>query len=739
MKTFMQVLTDTFLDEDFAAILHLWGMEEGEVDRFYSVEEVLVQRTHEPTAARFVWEYLQPDEREVFYAVLKHDEGKGIERSVLQQLVGLPQDRFDTALAQLISYALLPEEQKGVGTAARKGTKQERKRLIYAFPSTMDILFAVGRELFQPEADRSTHSLQALLAKYSPSHLYQLCKEYNFPVPVTMSKSAGLSQKLAEAITAKENVLEGLSGLDPEIKKLYTWLRLRGGRASMHDVREFLHSTDPALRKTLHILENLALAFDTLSQGDRVLFIPQELLWPQRGEQKLVTDVQESNEASVHDEPGAIRSGEMTTLFDIATLIGVIYQQRIELTQSSTIMKRYLPKLRPLLSGMPRQSFYEEDSYTEMVFRAMGRMQLIKIVGEPDQGIKEHFEPGQQLAAWIKKDVGQQAQDFLKMWEEGYYWVDMAGTHYQMDHFYYPNSTMGRRVLLKHLGSFERGRWFPVEELLDRIWEQDPAAFQSMQSLSKKERMKHSASYVKWRSRDAELYIGSLGSTLNELGLVSLGFDDFVELKTNEFHNPDRFMLTDLGAVALASYAGNKSKKELVTQGPQQGLLVQPNFELLLLQPDFPALYDLFPFAQVNQVGLVSKLTLTQASVLKALENGYTVEQIISVLSRHSQKELPQNIVYSIRDWSRNYREVSISSILLIEVPDEAAVKVLCSASKLKKFGFRALGSTSVVTESDVDVLELRRALEKEGIVVHVKGNIASQKQPSNVTYGRFR
>ncbi len=439
-------------------------------------------------------------------------------------------------------------------------------------------------------------------------------------------------------------------------------------------------------------------------------------------------------------EPPLVRMGETTVFFDIAMLIGVIYQQRIEITQSGTIMKRFLPKLRPLLSGLPRRSLYSEDTYPEMLFRAITRLQLVKIVGNADQGVKDHFEPGLLLDSWIKKDVVQQLDDFFRMWEEGYYWIDMAGAHYKLDHFYYPNSTTGRKTLLKHLSTFKKEQWYPVEELLDRIWEQDPGAFHPMPSLSKKERLKDSASYVKWRERDAELYIGSLGSTLNELGLVNLGFDEDTDLQSEEFHNPSYFMLTELGATALASApAGKKKLTATIVEPPAQTLLVQPNFELLLLLPDFSTLYQLFPFAQVNQVGMVSKLTLTQASVLKALENGYKVEQIIATLASYSQKDLPQNVVYSIRDWSKNYREVCISAILLIEVADEATVHVLCNSQKLKRFGFRALGSTAVVTESDVDVIDLRRALEKEGIVVQVKGNIASQKQGANATYGRFR
>jgi Helicase conserved C-terminal domain len=729
MKTFMQVLTDdTFLsDEDFSAILHLWGMNEEEKNntQMYAPEELLVQRAYEPISARFVWEYLKADEREVLYAILKNDEGKGIERSKLQQLVTLPEERFDTALTQLIKYALIPAEQTRMG--AKKGVKQERIRVIYAFSGVTNTLYSVGEELFRTEADRSTKPLAELLLSYTPAQLYQMLKENGVIVPVAQPKV--LSQRLAEVLKAKEDQLNKVHLLlDPSILQLYNNLRLRGGRIPMREVRVLMQLSDPSLRKVLLALEKNALAFDTFSNGERILFVPKDVFV----KQEMIPE-REIKMSII--EPKLVRAGETTTLFDIAMLIGIICQQRIELTQSRTIMKRYVPKLRQALRGLPRQSYYDDDNYPSLLFRAMGYLQLVAIDGSPEQGIKDHFEPGPSLADWGKKDLTQQMRDFLHLWEEGNYWVDMAGDNYQMDGYYYPNSTKGRLVLLKHLRALEKERWYEVEEFLDRIWEQDPTAMQQITTLSKKERLKNSASYIKWRNRDGELYIGSLGSTLNEVGLVDLGYADLESLRVTEYHNPSHFMISDLGMKVLRAQVNENQ------QGMQKALLVQPNFELLLLQPDFPTLYQLLPFAQVDQVGLASKLTLSQSSLLKGLESGYKVEQIIGFLSEHSQKELPQNIVYSIRDWAKNYREITISQILLLEVSDEAAARALCSSSKLKKFGFRQLGNTAVVTESDVDISELRRALEKEGIVVHVKGNIASQKQIASATSysNRFR
>ncbi|HEX6480482.1 MAG TPA: hypothetical protein VF043_16720 [Ktedonobacteraceae bacterium] len=41
-------------------------------------------------------------------------------------------------------------------------------------------------------------------------------------------------------------------------------------------------------------------------------------------------------------------------LYDLATIIGSVYQQRITLTRHGTVTKRFAQLLRPLLHGSPR-------------------------------------------------------------------------------------------------------------------------------------------------------------------------------------------------------------------------------------------------------------------------------------------------------------------------------------------------------------------------------------------------
>ena len=105
------------------------------------------------------------------------------------------------------------------------------------------------------------------------------------------------------------------------------------------------------------------------------------------------------------------------------------------------------------------------------------------------------------------------------------------------------------------------------------------------------------------------------------------------------------------------------------TQAPQKLLIVQPNYEILLMQPDLPTLYSILPFTQVKQINLVSTLTLTQSALIRAIQNGLRTEEILTTLKNLSQKELPQNIIYTLQDWGKQYKQASISHVVLLELP----------------------------------------------------------------------
>jgi hypothetical protein len=238
-----------------------------------------------------------------------------------------------------------------------------------------------------------------------------------------------------------------------------------------------------------------------------------------------------------------------------------------------------------------------------------------------------------------------------------------------------------------------------------------------------------------WYQSDGEIIVGMLSSTLYELGIVALGYQGTHLPEKDKPVNPDVFMLTDLATAVLAT--GEEPSYESAIHSNGRTLIVQPNFELLLLQPDLTTVYSLLPFVQVEQIGVVTRLTLTRNSVLRGLESGKNIEQILAILEQRSQKELPQNVVYTLHDWTKLFKEVSISQVLLLDVPGEALADEICSSAKLKVFGLRRIGPCVIAVNGDTSLTELRRALEKEGIVVRINGEIFT-KPVGSTTYRRY-
>jgi hypothetical protein len=196
---------------------------------------------------------------------------------------------------------------------------------------------------------------------------------------------------------------------------------------------------------------------------------------------------------------------------------------------------------------------------------------------------------------------------------------------------------------------------------------------------------------------------------LRELGLVQLGYDREVVPAPGEDVNPEAFCLTTLGAEVLGS---ELSASEQPSPRP---LVVQPNFQVLLLEPHMQALYWLVRFAEVEQVGRVSRFTLTRESLQRGLAAHGGDASIVDYLAAHSQKAVPQNVEYTLRDWVRQGAAAAPRRVTLLEVGDEALASELVTSPRLRVFRLRRVGPRAVAVPPEASHHELRRALERLG------------------------
>ena len=99
-------------------------------------------------------------------------------------------------------------------------------------------------------------------------------------------------------------------------------------------------------------------------------------------------------------------------------------------------------------------------------------------------------------------------------------------------------------------------------------------------------------------------------------------------------------------------------------------LFVQPNFEIIAYRQGLsPQLVgQLSRFAWWTKIGAALELKLTQESIVLGLEGGQTPEQMLEILTRHSQHPLPTLVPDAIGRWtSRRERIIFYAAATLIE------------------------------------------------------------------------
>lgn|ERR1022692_1456151 len=107
------------------------------------------------------------------------------------------------------------------------------------------------------------------------------------------------------------------------------------------------------------------------------------------------------------------------------------------------------------------------------------------------------------------------------------------------------------------------------------------------------------------------------------------------------------------------------------------GVVVQPNFEIVFVQPNIAAEIELAAFAARCGKGVGTLFRLTRKAIIQAAATGTTFDQVLHTLQRHTTKALPANVVEEIRSWFASCRRLPVRHTHLIEAGDrETSVRL---------------------------------------------------------------
>ncbi len=707
-----------------------WWATEPPHDTESETRQRLERAMRDTIGARFVWERLDDEERRILFVVVGPSARNWCPLDQLAERSHLDEEQAFRALGRMEAQRLVTVEPAKVQGAELVGQRAtfygytlprniqapvEEKLIAYVPTELATALYTAGRELFIPIADRSTKTLDDLLAPYRQGDLDQIGRRFGLTLQAYYSRAevrTAMAQNLAQA----DAVRYALARLDPPLREAYEWLRLRDGIAPMTKLRALLKVDDVLLSNALHTLEDYALVFDTFHDGERVVFIPGETLENLRkAEERAPVQVGLRQQAT----PSAIKPADTSFLWDVAVLVSAAYHQEIELTRAGSLPKRAAQRLIPLLVG-ERAGSAEDEALDYVELLKQEAVELGLVVAPPSTPkTRGKLAPGPKLESWARHDLVMQARRIIRRWPTDRYWADMPGAEYREWLTFYLETPLAREAVATLLKQCEPGVWYSLASFRATLQGDDPYVLRPSQRNAGEAGFKLADDLrQQWETTDGEIVTGIFRSTLFELGLVSLGYEgDDVPLSGEE-RNPTSFMLTELGAEVL------HSDLSASMQPASRSLVVQPNFQVLLMEPYVPALYWLTRFATLDQIGRVSRFTFTREALSHGLAAGGSIDEIVAFLDRHCQKALPQNVIFTLRDWARQAHEAAFSPTepRVLEVSDEKMAGEMVASPKLRAFRLRLAGPRAVAVPPEISLRDLWRALERLGYAKFLSG-----------------
>ena len=134
--------------------------------------------------------------------------------------------------------------------------------------------------------------------------------------------------------------------------------------------------------------------------------------------------------------------------------------------------------------------------------------------------------------------------------------------------------------------------------------------------------------------------VGWVRKRLYLLGLVDLGYDGH--------GRPVAMRLTRMGAKVLGVAAASEVSSGI------GNLVVTPDFEVVLFPTgdDGELVHDLDRFCKREKNGHLVHFRISEKGVHRALSEGMFLRRILGTLVQNSRTPVPQNVLYSIKDWA---------------------------------------------------------------------------------------
>lgn len=348
------------------------------------------------------------------------------------------------------------------------------------------------------------------------------------------------------------------------------------------------------------------------------------------------------------DRPHRESSLSVDLVSNISRFIGFILEHNVRFTVRGEIFKTTEKRILQELIPNPGRELSRE-AVLDFIYDFTRSAHLIESTGE------RTFAMSSEGRVWEQKDLEEKLRALLEFALEE---KSLAGDYYHQVRL--------RRIFLRLLKRIEPGVWYDLMYVpflarntylssLDQLAVEEYFATRNQggQYAPMEDPQRLAWNLSKWvRSR---MYL---------LGLVDLGYD--------AADRPVALRLTKVGARLLGAVDGVPQLAPAIGS-----LVVTPDFEIVLFPTgdDAELVHELDRFATRERQTETLHFRLTEKSVQRALSEGMYLSRILATLRGQSRTPVPQNVLYSVRDWGAHAGLMVLDERGVLRCEDEATFR----------------------------------------------------------------
>jgi len=532
--------------------------------------------------------------------------------------------------------------------------------------------------------------------------------------------------RLAEELLQPEEMVLTLEGLPPTEREALEALIAQGGKIKAPlflreygELRAFgpgrLEREKPWL-ELANAAEGLwyrGLIYKAFDEAEdyrgEFFFIPQDLLplLPQAEKGPPSFTVEPS------PSPPVIRQGDLALLEDIGTFLSYLQREEVRPLRGG-----YLP--RPVI-GRLNERFIVKEDLAEIVHekgtqrlaflhRLCRRLRLVRVMGGLLRPNATEARP------WLRSSPADQMAALQAAWRGDSRWNELwrvPGLRFE-DTGWRNDPLATRQRILKHLSQCPPDQWLSLASFVQAIKEKDPD-FQRPDGdygswyIRQADTGRYLSGFESWDPVEGALIAYFIAQPLHWLGVTSLGYENKAD------DSPASFLITSWGAAFLGRPHPEQGKWS------PQPIEIRPDFTILVPAGSLYYRFQVERFADRQGSEGAYLYRVTQDSLARLLREDIKVETVLGFLKQAAAGRLPANVADTLSQWGQKYGQVSLRSVVLLQVKDEAILQELQTLPQTRPH-LQEIISPTAATVAERDWPRLIEELRKLGYLPHVEG-----------------